>query len=131
MVLLMQINDSTFLATVRTLAAAFPEKVYSNPVPQTERVSSCLYVHPATDTTPATPGCIIGTALHVLGISLDDLSRVEGTGAYSAINNVLPFEDYVSNSVLEWARTVQMRQDSGKTWAKAVALADERHDLPV
>ena len=66
------------------------------------------------------PACIIGVALHKLGVSIDYLKK-EGQGeTYNYNAYVLLRKLRASEAVLDIASKVQWDQDSGKDWGLAV-----------
>jgi hypothetical protein len=76
----------------------------------------CLYVH------DDGPGCIMGNALHRMGVSLEFLSSAEGEGITSVLEYLYCrgiIGDY-STLDLERLSSIQAAQDCGSTWGKAV-----------
>lgn len=105
---------------------------------------SCLYVHdvdrrwddPRGDYTVsydnATPGCLVGLALHKGGISLEDMAKRgrNEVNAEEVLNNLqgaglLTFTDeamyYLSNA--------QSSQDNGAPWGQAAEAANDLNEL--
>lgn len=112
------ITDSTLVQALRDLAAERPDYVYSNPDIENSP-SACLYVH------GDEPGCIVGAALHRLGVPLDVLSAYEGEGA-STLLHYLNDDGVtsVSDDVRQRVSNVQRDQDGREPWAKAVKALD-------
>lgn len=121
MIPLSEITDEQVIAAIRAVAAENPDKVYALPdhmEPMYE--GACNYVHTAPDDeAKLSPGCLIGSALHRLGVPLETLAKVEGSAAGSAIAELLP---QITVGTRVYANNVQMWQDDGRTWGQAVAL---------
>jgi hypothetical protein len=127
------LTDDQVLSTLRDVVAENPEKVYK--APDNMLVfgddTSCFYVHKNEDGTEEA-GCIVGTVLHRLGVSLADLKRVEGLSAVSALRAAeVKGLSYPTKSLL---RYVQHNQDGGSSWGQAltnaVELYEAHHDSP-
>lgn len=78
------------------------------------------------DALVSAPRCIIGTAAHNLGMSDEELEAVEGEGAMDVIEALTGMAYHHSD--VTWFTSVQGKQDSGMTWAQAVAGADREAD---
>lgn len=101
----------------RRLAQEFPN-----------HVAVCSYTRYEDD--ELVPNCIVGTAAYNLGISLDDLRKVNTCGirqlsAYST-PEWLDVSADDSKTFVDWLSTLQIRQDGGGTWSEALRAAD-RH----
>jgi hypothetical protein len=110
------ITEQEFETTVRALAAANPDFVYTDP---DSEVGGCSYF--PDEMNPQ--GCIIGAALREHGLISDDPSDsedIDGTGAFVVLHSLLDFPE-VSDS---WFQLVQSNQDQGASWSEAVRLAD-------
>lgn len=105
-------SDEEIEDTIRELAADSPDFIYERP----EGVVQCRYVH------GDAPGCLIGQALHFLGVPLADLVMFEGENAITLLRELT----YTSEPIRRWASRVQDYQDSEATWAESVAYADRR-----
>lgn len=124
----MEITDDTVLSTLRAVVAERPDHVYTRPVHMLPIIGSdghkaadCLYVHTAPDDeSDLTPGCLVGTVLHRLGVPLEELAGNEGTGGFE-----VAADHGVSEGLCWFLGAVQSRQDSGKPWGVALASAEE------
>jgi hypothetical protein len=80
------------------------------------------------------PCCIIGTALHTLGVPLSTLAGVDREYDYPTVVEEPVLEiipgPYPTNLEVAWLRRVQLEQDSFEPWKNAVALADCVCPLP-
>jgi hypothetical protein len=117
----MEINDETFVQTVRDLVTESPDYIYSSPDHMKEGEFdadlTCFYVHMDEDGETSGPGCLVGKALHRLGIPLETLRGQEANGAREVIANLhLP----LTAKVRLFASTVQGHQDDGDPWAVAL-----------
>lgn len=116
---------------VRELAAANPHFVYQAPQAGS---GTCLYVHAAPITLALLPGCLMGQALHALGVPLELLrDRCERTGIRRVLGILgVPMSvSKVTGSLQEadWLSSVQYNQDSGCSWGKCVEIADHEYPL--
>lgn len=109
------ITDETLIKAIREVASANAERVYTKP----DDSVYCLYVH--TDAGDLTPGCLIGHALHRLGVPLERMHGV--TGNASDLMSALGID--VSNAVRHYAVDAQGCQDTRMTWSAAVRVADQ------
>lgn len=76
------------------------------------------------------PNCVVGKALHALGVSLESLG-LWNTTAIRALLAEKP--EWLSNKVVEnhsvyvrWLGQLQSAQDGGFTWGESLAIADRR-----
>jgi hypothetical protein len=80
-----------------------------------------------------TPRCIIGTALHDLGVDDAELGKYEGTGASSLIRGLLDLHNEGLSEehrrLLDGLNQVQSHQDKGRAWGDAVKGLDESTHL--
>lgn len=87
----------------------------------------CSYFGQAIGDEDGSP-CIVGQALKNLEVPMEGLREVEHAGEDSDISTVLD-RGYVdieyTGSEAMWLAKVQMKQDDGETWAKAVEEADK------
>lgn len=87
----------------------------------TDEEDNCRYV--LTDGTG--PACVIGTALHKLGVPLEVLSKFEGRGVRGVV-----YELGLRDSFLEAALVgAQYKQDTGGSWGIALAEYESRLGL--
>lgn len=102
---------------VREVASDYPKYVYepSNGV--------CSYFKNGEDGYSC-PDCIIGHALHRLGVSPDNIGDNNIVSVRGLCRKYLPLS-LSDDRTLEWLAEVQDRQDLGMPWAKAVKKADE------
>lgn len=105
----------------QALAEAVAEKgddyVYTNPEGESAKGSaaSCYYVH------GDVPGCLVGNALHRLGVPLWALEARELRGAYSVAKEVIDVTD--DRGTYTMLGSVQDAQDNGAMWGDALAYA--------
>lgn len=116
------------LETLTAVATENPGYVYAAPEHQASESLSCYYVHKDENGENVTPGCLVGKVLNVLGVSLEALSRYEGSGAYSVTATVLevtgqPDEIRAAHDALGIA---QNAQDAGATWGDALERATRK-----
>lgn len=78
----------------------------------------CLYVHE--EDGEKVPGCIVGTALHSLGVPLDVFAPFEGKNV-NALRMDLPLP--LTQEGWRMLSLAQHEQDSNSTWAEAVESA--------
>lgn len=121
------ITDETLIAELKRLADESPDYVYGAPAHMTrgyEGTTVCLYVHtdPGGDESKDAPGCIVGKALHRLGVPLATLAEFEHYNPREIAGEILPGVT-ISGSL--FAGRVQRAQDRGKTWRAAVDYAKE------
>lgn len=70
------------------------------------------------------PSCLIGCAVHKLGVSVEELASHELATAVSLFTRLWPNLRYDS-LVVRVAQTAQNKQDNGKTWGEALTTAKE------
>jgi hypothetical protein len=109
------------VAQVRREAVAQPD--YVSP--------ACQYVSDNADH----PICIVGHALHSLGVTLDELFQLEGQNVDDvviALELADPLDVFDGlDPLVSWLASVQMRQDNGVSWETAVAEADALFSIAV
>lgn len=114
------------IEAIRQVAAGEPDFVYDT----ADRTASCDYAPNALNRC----GCIVGEALALLGVPRERLARLDmmaaGNGQINSwgtrpLAGVLA--DLVEPDALYsyWVILVQTAQDGGRSWAEAVAYADE------
>lgn len=110
---------------VRKIAAERPDFIYSGQPNGSHCL--CSYFGRAIGDEAGSP-CIVGQALKNLEVPMEGLREVEHAGEDSDISTVLD-RGYVdieyTGSEAMWLAKVQMKQDDGETWAKAVEEADK------
>lgn len=106
-------TDEQLISAIEAVAAEDPYRVY-----QQDDEGRCFYLR------DGAPSCLIGQALHRLGVSLSTLAR-EDAIQNSAENVIFKTLSGVSDRALSFASRVQTRQDLGHTWADAVSIAKE------
>jgi hypothetical protein len=111
------ITDAQIFDAIRKVAESAPDTVYRTTIPDHQYSGSdCFYVHTDGDGNPVSAGCIIGKALHALGVPLETLREQEGVTA----NRVMLNLGIGSADAQDTARDVQISQDHGNTWEYAV-----------
>lgn len=117
------------------------DHVYNAPIVRDSGAfGMCRYVHHDGNYTDsiegdATPGCIVGQALHRYGVSLEFLNQVEGLGADQiAIKEHLNRKHipaHIDPPITEKAgqvlRAAQWEQDNGLPWGVALAKAEAEY----
>jgi len=121
---MINVSSQQVIDTVRALVAERPDYVYTGDgegyVPGE---SSCYYVHEQSDGTKV-PGCLVGHALHALGVPLDVLEEYEGTSAHAAAEQTLSISDSATRT-LSFLSVAQEWQDRGAPWGNALAVAEQ------
>lgn len=84
---------------------------------------TCLYVHdlePHNEPFEPTPGCIVGCALILGGLDVDDFAGINMMPAPVALER-LQADGLVNTSgeVMSYLEILQTNQDRGKTWGEA------------
>lgn len=99
------------VAATTSVVSKKPEYVYQNPTGD-ER---CLYVHPSASGPSC--GCLVGTVLHDLGVSLEVLVGYEGADAWN-----VAVELGLSDQSKAFLYLLQGHQDNGVPWGQALEL---------
>lgn len=114
-----KVTEEQFTAAMReAVAERGPDFVY--PLGEegwTDGGETCRYVRADVDE----PACIIGMALHKVGVPLGQFEDVEGLAADEAIKLLVNTSDKVKSA----AADAQTRQDQGRTWGDALAAYEE------
>lgn len=125
-------TERTFAALeiiVRELIAERPDYVYPAGVPTTingHTGTTCFYaVESAPDVARA--ACVFGQALQRMGVTPEELFDREGE-PIGDVWTALEYPPYDGNAE-EWMARLQSQQDTGKTWAEALASADADYPL--
>lgn len=107
-----------------------------------DNASSCLYVHGVNrewdevqeeytilDFDKATPGCLVGSALHKAGVPLDKMGdeRRNESGSYDLIRDLELREELIKidEQAISYFANVQASQDVGAPWSRAAEAAAE------
>jgi hypothetical protein len=105
-------KDREFIAALRAVVAEFgPDHVYERGAG-----GACEYVR------DDQPSCLIGQALHRIGVDLDFLDEREGNGASDVMRDVRGF----STIVMFGADDAQGAQDNFYTWGEALSRFENR-----
>ncbi len=115
----MTITDDTLMKTLRQVVAEKPTHVYEGPE-YSERADDCLYVHRDETGAIEGPGCVMGHALHRLGVPLEELALYEGLAIACVVGHLT---SGISQGTEEILRRVQTLQDEGSPWSEAYELA--------
>ena len=112
---------------VRSIAIERPDFIYlEQPLENEEdRSTNCSYLSAGLYTNEG-EGCIVGQALSKLGITDEELRRVENASAADALRAVGVEGSTRRDRELNWLNSVQSQQDIGMTWGDAIAWADQR-----
>ncbi|MEN8656249.1 hypothetical protein ABCR94_38190 [Streptomyces sp. 21So2-11] len=121
-----EITNETALSTLRQVVAERPEHVYSPPeyMRSGPDDNSCFYVHKDVDGSIVDSGCVVGVALHRLGVPLEALVKYEGLPARAVLHRIAP---RLSDRTNEQFNDMQIRQDAGDAWGLAYAKATGEH----
>ncbi|RKN35962.1 hypothetical protein [Streptomyces hoynatensis] len=108
----MNITVTDVINAVLAVADEGPDHVYE----QQAGTDMCRYTHESLSGT-LIPGCLIGTALHRLGVPLERLERYEGEQVLPLLRALgIP----VSYAAADPLREVQEAQDDGTPWGEAI-----------
>ncbi|RKN35961.1 hypothetical protein [Streptomyces hoynatensis] len=108
------ITDEDLARAIREVAAEDPNYVYrrrGRGATSSAKRCNC----------PICSGCLIGTALHRLGVPLETLAQHESKPAHEVLDHVAPD---VSSYMKLKATRVQRLQDLGATWRQAARRLD-------
>ena len=104
------------------------EYTYQRPV--TSHVA-CRYWHPSAPNLNAAtveeieagaPGCIVGRVLHEVGMAPLAINSLDGRGAIGTCHSRIEEHGLrLTPAAAQFLQQVQFKQDSGNTWAEAVA----------
>lgn len=123
----MSVDATRLRRVVERLADERPDFVYQIP----DGEDACLYTHRDDEGTEV-PGCLIGTALHVLGQPIGfDHEWNRNTGVVNLAHLGFITGKYYD---VEWLIGAQNEQDCGTPWGDAVAeatIAESAHDYDV
>jgi len=108
------------------------QKIRSIAADQPDKVVTCNYT--TTDEDGTVPECIVGVALHALGVPLDLLLKIDnedlpglpgtGTAFRHIVHLVEEFVGTVDTDDRDWISAVQNFQDEEAPWAQVVARFD-------
>lgn len=108
------------VAEVRHIAAERPGHIYQ-PDPF---ITHCSYL---TSRDEPGRGCLIGQAFERIGVPRGSLARCEGHSASAAVDQLDILHSTRRDLRMLWLDRVQGEQDTGETWAEAVATADRTY----
>lgn len=118
-----------FAAVEKIVGEVGHEYTYQRPV--TSHVA-CRYWHPsAPEVNAATseeieagaPGCIVGRVLHGVGMDPLAINSLDGRGSIATCHGrTVEHGIRLTPAAVQFLQQVQFKQDSGKTWAEAVAF---------
>jgi len=118
------ITLNQLVEAIRQVAATEPDFIYDG-----DGNDSCNYAPNASNRC----GCIVGEALHLLGVPRERLRALDLIGHETAIGWGCPqvareLGDLVEPAALDsdWVQCVQVEQDKGSAWADAVLTADQQ-----
>lgn len=115
------ITDEQLIETVKAVAAEAPFTVYTAPE-HMSTTGACFYAHTdAVNRDELSPGCLIGVALHRLGVPLETLAEHEDINARIMLGKLYPKLD---NDTVDFANFAQAEQDKGVPWGTAVERAE-------
>lgn len=117
------ITDDLIIDTIKEVVAEKPDHVYTTPDHMKDG-AACYYAHTDPEAGDVlTPGCVVGAALHRLGVPLETLREYESMNAWYVLRHLAPGTTDVGRN---FASDVQGNQDDGETWGAALALAEKR-----
>jgi len=115
--------------TVRHLADTYPDFHYL-PTTQTNNESRCAYNTGGCDKYPGLSGCIIGQAVRKLNVDIPANMNLVGVQPILLLLPGVTATELKSEAnvvkIEKWLQSVQLYQDSGKSWSRAVERADRR-----
>lgn len=110
--------------TVKELAFEARRQAEFNP----DNKASCTYV--CYNDGERRPNCVVGKALHALGVSLEALELWNVDAIRSLLDE---YPEWLSDEVVEnqevyvqWLASLQSSQDGDYTWGESLAIADRR-----
>jgi hypothetical protein len=106
-ILTRDVDLDLLVATVREVASERPEHRYST-------TEGCMYFLQS-----GAPDCIIGHALHRLGVQPHEVKEGDSPN------------DGEADPRIHWLRRVQAEQDAGLKWGDCIELADSEAQLKV
>lgn len=112
-------TEQAMAALEVVVAEAGEDYVYESPRHMQGGDESCFYVHRDPDGSDARPGCLVGTALHRLGVPLGELEKHEGTDAFTMLWHITDLPDRARGAF----SGAQEAQDTGETWGEALRQA--------
>jgi hypothetical protein len=123
MMTLPDITDAELIDALKAVVAESPDHVYTAPQHMLDEgyaKSTCFYVHTdENDETKLSPGCVVGAALHRLGVPLEALQEYEHQNANAVLNVLYPG---LSIQAKSFAGRVQLEQDNKFPWGRALAI---------
>lgn len=110
--------------TVKELATEARKQAEHNP----SNKVSCTYV--CHNDGERRPNCVVGKALHALGVSLESLELWNATAIRALLDE---HPEWLSDEVMGnrsvyvwWLAQLQYSQDDGFTWGESLAIADRQ-----
>jgi hypothetical protein len=124
---MVHITEENMLDTLRGIIEERGENyVYEG----SDESDSCLYVHQVNG--DLVPGCLVGTALHRLGVPLQTMTWHEGASAHGLLRRLTKIgvieggADHIAFALNE----AQAYQDKGSSWGYALRIYERRmHEL--
>jgi hypothetical protein len=93
----------------------YPTEWRDTTVPGDNPAGMCLYVKPD----KSGPACLIGEALHRMGVPVEELALLENKGASMALSVVFGHDPALFGYRVA-AESAQLEQDAGRTWGSAL-----------
>lgn len=107
-------TSADLASEVRAVARSYPNYKYES------SEDSCAYFHLGQDMEHYSAGCIVGHALHRLGVSYEDIEEYNfSTEICELIDLFMPPEGR-DNASEAFLMAVQQKQDVGLPWGKCV-----------
>jgi hypothetical protein len=116
------VTDEQFTEAIKALVKESPDKVYARPEHmEAATEAACYYVHTSPeDETQLSPGCLIGAALHKVGVPLEELRKHEGQAAWALLRRLMP---HLSADTVNFAGDIQAWQDQRNAWGDSLIKA--------
>ncbi|MDT0472772.1 hypothetical protein RM863_11600 [Streptomyces sp. DSM 41014] len=116
------VTDDDLKNALKSVALESPSYVYTSPEWMEPGTDRCYYVHHARgDEGMLACGCMVGVALHSLGVPLAALKEWEACSASAVLMEFFP---NASDEVRAAYTTAQIRQDRGLPWGVAIRGLD-------
>lgn len=113
-----EIDVDSLVNAVRSLAEKSPDNIYMPAV----RGEKCKYS--SGQCKDGSCGCIVGQGLAAIGLNPADFEDDNGRPPSAA--KIVGDCSNVWSKPASWLRRVQYYQDQGKTWSRAIILADKQ-----
>lgn len=124
-----RIKVEDLYAQVRIIAEEHPERIYhdyyAEVFPEADHAECAYFLE------NGAPGCIVGHALHRLGINAQDVEEMNtGIGVTDLLDSISYVDpmDRRQMSMVNWLTIAQSAQDRGEPWSSAIIEADAKNE---